>query len=350
MKKPNGGFVIGLVVRSFSRFFAFSVVAMAAQLNLPVVQGADPAGKVNLQGSSTVAPIASAAAELFMKENATVRVTVGISGTGGGFKKFLDEQPELRPDICNASRPIDTTELERAKKLGIEFVEIPIAMDGMAIVVHPTNSFCDHLTLAELKRIWEPGSTINNWKDIRPGFPNVPLKLYGAGTDSGTFDYFTQVVVGKEKSSRSDYTASENDNTLVQGVTGDAGSLGYFGYAYYEANKNKLKLLAVDSGDGKPVRPSPETIHSGSYHPLARPLFMYVSTASLGRREVEEFLNYVLSHAKGVVEHPRVGYVALAEEHYNAAKKRVKAKKTGTVFGQSGGTGLDELFKRYSAD
>ena len=213
---------------------------------------ADLTGTVKVDGSSTVAPITMAGAEMFQAANPKVRVTVGISGTGGGFKKFLDEKTELRTDINDASRFIKEAELSRAKELGVEFIEIPIAMDGLAVVAHPSNTFCNHLTVEELKKIWEPGSTIKNWKDVRAGFPDLPIKLYGPGTDSGTFDYFTEVVVGKEKASRSDYTASESDNVLVQGVSGDKGALGYFGHAYFEANKSKLKLLAIDNGDGKP--------------------------------------------------------------------------------------------------
>ena len=237
-------------------------------------------GNVKVDGSSTVAPIMVAAAELFQPENPRVRVTVGISGTGGGFKKFLDEREDLRTDISNASRPIKSSELDRAAKLGIEFIEIPIGIDGIAVMINPRNTFCKSLTVAELKKIWEPESAITNWNQIRSEFPDVPLKLYGPDTDSGTFDYFTKAIVGKERASRSDYTASASDNVLVQGIAGDKGALGYFGYSYYEANKNKLKLIGVDNGDGKAHTPSLEVIRSGVYKPLSRPMFIYINKKS----------------------------------------------------------------------
>ncbi len=313
-------------------------ICSVAAFGLTLSSGIDDAaraeltGTVKIDGSSTVAPISTAAAELFQQKHPNVRVTVGISGTGGGFKKLLDERTDLRTDISDASRPIKPKELEKAKELGIEFLEFPIAMDGLSIVVHPGNKFCDHLTVAELKKIWEPGSTINNWKQVRAGFPDLPLKLYGAGTDSGTFDYFTEAIVGKEKASRNDYTASENDNTLVQGVAGDPGSLGYFGFSYYENNKQKLKLLAIDNGDGKPVKPDVATIRNGSYKPLSRPLFLYVSKASFQRPEVKAFVDHVLQSAKSIVEHPRVAYVALTDDFYAVVNKRLADGKTGTVF------------------
>ena len=282
-------------------------------------------GAVKLDGSSTVAPIMMAAAEMFQAEQPKVRVTVGISGTGGGFKKFLSDRPELRTDINDASRTIKEIEKETAAKLGVKYLEIPIALDGIAVVVHPKNTACSALTVAELKRIWEPESQIKNWKDVRSGFPDLPLKLYGPGTDSGTFDYFTEAVVGKEKSCRSDFTASEDDNVLVQGVEGDPGSLGYFGYSYYEANKAKLKLLAIDGGDGKPVAPDIGKIRAGTYKPLSRTLYAYVNTESLRRPPVVAFLTFYLNNAPKIVEHPMVNYVALPAERYseglNALKK-----------------------------
>lgn len=308
---------------------------------------ADLAGTVKVDGSSTVAPITTAAAELFQQKNPKVRVTVGISGTGGGFKKFLDEKPDLRTDINDASRPIKEAELSRAKELGVEFIEIPIAMDGLAVVVHPSNTFCDHLTVAELKKIWEPNSTVKNWKDVRAGFPDLPIKLYGPGTDSGTFDYFTEVIVGKEKSSRSDYTASESDNVLVQGVSGDKGALGYFGMAYYEANHAKLKLLGVDNGDGKPVAPtSVEIVRGGTYKPLSRPLFLYINAESYKRPEVREYVEFILSQSKQIVEHPRVGYVSLNDDMIKVVTQRFKAGKTGSAMAVApkGTTDLKAIF------
>jgi len=282
-------------------------------------------GAVKIDGSSTVAPIMMAAAEMFQAEQPKVRVTVGISGTGGGFKKFLADRPNLRTDINDASRIIKQVEKETAAKLGVKYLEIPIALDGIAVVVHPKNTACAALTVAELKRIWEPDSQIKNWKDIRPGFPDLRLKLYGPGTDSGTFDYFTEAVVGKEKSCRGDFTASEDDNVLVQGVEGDPGSLGYFGFSYYEANKAKLKLLAIDGGDGKPVAPNIDGIRAGTYKPLSRTLYVYVNTESLRRPDVGAFLTFFLTSARKIVEHPMVNYVALPDERYaeglNALKK-----------------------------
>lgn len=292
-------------------------------------------GSVKLDGSSTVAPITTATAELFRKEQPQVKVTVGVSGTGGGFKKFLDAAPNLRTDISDASRPIKPTEASKAAELGLEFIELPIAFDGLAIVAHPGNTWCDHLTIEELKRIWEPNSKINNWKDVRPGFPDKPLKLYGPGTDSGTFDYFTEAVVGKEDASRSDFMASENDNVLVQGVSGDAGALGYFGYSYYESNKAKLKLLAIDNGDGKPVKPNHQTIHDGSYKPLSRPLFIYVNKQSAARPEVKAFVRFLFANAKKIVEHPKVNYVALGPELYGAILARFEGGVAGTVYADS---------------
>jgi phosphate transport system substrate-binding protein len=289
-------------------------------------------GTIRVDGSSTVYPITAAAAELFAEQQPKVHVTVGISGTGGGFKKFLEEKAELRTDIQDASRPITATELERAGKLGVEFIELPIGYDGIAVVVHPGNKFCAHLTLAELKKIWEPNSKINNWKDVRPGFPDLPLKLYGPGPDSGTFDYFTEVVVGKAKACRADFMPSEDDNVLVKGVEGDAGALGYFGYSYYEANKRRLNLLAIDNGDGRPVKPSFETVRRLTYRPLARPLFLYVNQAALARPEVKAFVGFYLTNAKKIVEHPRVNYIALSDKLYAAVRARLEKGTAGTIY------------------
>ncbi len=304
---------------------------------------------VKIDGSSTVAPIATAAAETFRSVEPDVRVTVATSGTGGGFKKFLDPQPDLRTDINDASRPIKKAEMETAAKLGVEFIELPIALDGLAIVVHRNNTFCDHLTVAELKRIWEPESKINNWKDVRTGFPDLAIKLYGAGTDSGTFDYFTETIMGKEKACRSDYTSSENDNTLVQGVAGDPGSLGFFGLSYYEANHDKLKVLGVaERDDQPPVKPSVATVRDGTYRPLSRPLFFYVNKSSSQRPEVQAFLKHFFARAKSIVEHPKVGYVALSDELYSLAQTRLARGVTGSKFGGAGAdrpTQLAELYR-----
>lgn len=296
-------------------------------------------GNVHADGSSTVAPITMAAAEMFRSQQPRVNVKVGISGTGGGFKKFLEAKPELRTDLNAASRPIRPEELELAARHGIEFIELPLALDGLAVVVNTANDFCTHLTVEELKRIWEPGSSIDNWKDVRPSFPDLPLKLYGPGPDSGTFDYFCEVVVGREKASRTDFMASESDNVLVQGVAGDRGGLGYFGYAYYETNQERLKLVAVDPGDGNPVLPTRESVESGAYTPLSRPLFLYVNRTAADRPEVAAFVTFLFDNARSVVEHPSVGYVSLPDELNRAAMKRFEDRVTGSVFAAQSAAG-----------
>jgi len=288
-------------------------------------------GRVKIDGSSTVAPITMAAAELFRAQQPRIQVTVGISGSGGGFKKFLEQRPDLRTDISDASRPIKASELSLAKKVGVKFVEMPIGYDGIAVVVNKANTFCKTLTVAELRRIWEPGSKVKTWKDVRPEFPDLPIKLYGPGTDSGTFDYFVETVVGKAGACRSDFTPSEDDNVLVMGVEGDPGALGYFGFSYYEANKKKLNLLAIDGGNGKPIQPSLPTIRDGSYAPLSRPLFVYVNVDASKRPEVIAFLRFLYSNAKSIVEHPKVNYVALSDDLYAAIWSRLEKGVTGSM-------------------
>lgn len=270
-------------------------------------------GAVRLDGSSTVFPISEAIAEEFLAASPGVRVTVGASGTGGGFSKFMAGET----DINDASRPVKAEEIELGKTKGIEYVELAVAYDGLSVVVNPANTFVDFLTIAELKKIWEPGSTVDSWNDVRPEWPDQPLHLYGAGTDSGTFDYFTEVVTGKTGAARPDYTASEDDNILVQGVAGDEGSLGFFGFAYYEASADKLKLVPIDGGTGPRV-PSIASINDGSYSPLSRPLFIYVSKASAARPEVRAFVDFYLQMAPTIAAD--VGYVALPTEMYEAGK------------------------------
>jgi phosphate transport system substrate-binding protein len=293
-------------------------------------------GDVLVDGSSTVFPISEAMAEEFMAANPGVRVTVGVSGTGGGFKKFCAGET----DISNASRPIKQEEIELCEQNGIEYVEIPIAFDGLSVVASPQNEFLECLTVEELKTIWEPEAqgVITNWNQVRPDFPDQPLSLYGAGTDSGTFDYFTAAIVGEESASRGDYTASEDDNVIVQGVASDPNSLGYFGFAYYVENQDRLKLIAVDGGEGC-VLPSEETISDGSYQPLSRPEFFYVKSTSLDNPAVEAFAQFQVDRANANLV-SETGYVPLPEEIEVLAEKRIDERITGTAFGGGSTVGL----------
>jgi phosphate transport system substrate-binding protein len=294
-------------------------------------------GLVKIDGSSTVFPVTEAVAEEFQKESGgKVKVTVGISGTGGGFKKFV--RGEI--DISDASRPILEAEIADAKKNGIEFIELPVAYDALTVMVNPKNDWVDYLSVEELKKAWEPAAQgkVNNWNQIRDGFPDAPLKLFGAGSDSGTFDYFTEAINGKAKSSRGDYTASEDDNVLVQGIENDKNALGYFGYAYYAENKDRLKAVPIKTKDGKPVAPSPETVLDGSYQPLSRPIFIYVNKKSLERPEVRQFVEFYLTQGEALVK--EVKYIPLPSEIYRAGLDRVKTGKTGTVFGGKAEVGV----------
>jgi phosphate transport system substrate-binding protein len=299
---------------------------------------------VKVDGSSTVYPITEAVAEDFqkLKKNA-IKVTVGISGTGGGFKKFCRGET----DVSNASRPILAKEMDACKETGIQYIELPIAYDALTVVVNPQNDWAKTLTVAELKKIWEPGAQgkLKSWNEVNPAFPDVPLKLYGPGADSGTFDYFTEAVVGKAKSSRGDYTASEDDNVLVQGVSRDKGGLGYFGFAYYLENQKKLKAVGIDGGKG-PVLPSPEAVENGTYAPLSRPIFIYVNAKSMDKPEIMEFVEYYLKNAPKLVK--EVKYVALPQKAYDIAADHFKHKKLGTVFGGKEEVGLkiEDLLKR----
>ncbi len=285
---------------------------------------------VKVDGSSTVGPISEAVAEEYSKvTKGAVKITVGISGTGGGMKKFV--RGEI--DVADASRPIKQSEIDAAKAAGIDFIEIPVAFDALTVVVNPANTWADKMTPAQLKKAWEEAAQgkVTNWNQIDASFPDQALKLYGPGTDSGTFEYFTEAINGKAKSSRGDYTASEDDNVLVQGVSGDKGGLGYFGLAYYLENKDKVKAVAVQNKEGKFVLPSVDATKDGSYNPLARPIFIYVSTKAMERKEVKDFVNFYLDNAPGIVKD--VGYVPLPDEAYKALKTRVASGKTGTVFG-----------------
>ncbi|HEM47395.1 MAG TPA: PstS family phosphate ABC transporter substrate-binding protein [Alphaproteobacteria bacterium] len=295
-----------------------TVAAMAGALVLAACggdgggggEGEGLAGRIQIDGSSTVYPVSQAMAEEFMLgEGRNVRVTASQSGTGGGFSRFCAGETQ----ISDASRPIKDSERERCEANGIEPVELEVAMDGITVVVNPQNDFAQCMTVEELRRIWEPGSEIQQWSDVRSEWPNQDIKLYGPGTDSGTFDYFTEAVMGEEDRSRQDYTASEDDNVLVQGVAGDPGALGYFGYAYYEQNTDQLKALAVDAGSGC-VAPSRETIASGEYAPLARPMFIYVAASALERPEVRSFVRFYMESAEELV--PQTGYVPLDASAY----------------------------------
>lgn len=301
---------------------------------------------IKIDGSSTVYPVTEAVAEEFQKESkGSVKVTVGISGTGGGFKKFVRGET----DISDASRPILAQEMLEASKNGIEYIELPVAFDALTVMVNPKNDWVDHLTVAELKKIWEPAAQgkITSWKQVRDTFPDRPLKLYGAGADSGTFDYFTEAIVGKAKASRGDFTASEDDNVLVQGIANDVNSLGFFGYAYYAENKDKLKAVAVvDPKTGQAVLPSEKTVLDSTYQPLSRPIFIYVNTKSLQRPEVRQFVEFYLKNGADLAR--EVKYVPLPADAYVKGLERVRAGQTGTAFGGEPEVGLhiDELFKR----
>ncbi|MDX1563887.1 MAG: PstS family phosphate ABC transporter substrate-binding protein [Phycisphaeraceae bacterium] len=299
-------------------------------------------GKISIDGSSTVFPITQAVAEDFGKVHSRVRVPVGVSGTGGGFKKFIAG----KTDISDASRPIKAKERAAAKEAGIEFIELPVAYDGLSIVVNTKNDWCDQLTIDELKKIFLEGSPVRTWADVREDFPAEPIKIYIPGTDSGTFDYFKEVVAGKTGSIRTDVTASEQDHVLVKGVAGAKGGIGFFGCAYYFENTDKLKALKIDGGKG-PVAPTAETIENGSYEPFSRPLFIYVSAKSADRPEVKAFVNYYLN--EGIELVTEVGYVKLPKSIYELARKNFKEKKTGTHFlddkGEKKSGSLTDLYK-----
>lgn len=273
-------------------------------------------GSVKIDGSSTVFPISEAMAEEFRKVNPDVQVTVGESGTGGGMKKFGPGEI----DIADASRKIKAEELKLLKDRNDDAIELAIAYDGLSVVVNKENTWAASMTKEELKKIWAPDSKVTKWSDVRPEWPNETIKLYGPGTASGTFEYFTEVIVGTAKSSRADYTASEDDNVLVKGVAGDKYALGYFGYVYYLNNKDKISLVAVDAGKGA-VAPSEQTIKDSTYA-LSRPLYIYVSKNSLARTEVKEFVKYYLNNAAKIV--PEVGYVALDAASYQNSLAKVQ--------------------------
>ena len=290
---------------------------LAAVLLLAACGEAGESRTIEIDGSSTVFPVSEAVAEEFGKMHPDVRVNVGVSGTGGGFKRFTTGET----DISDASRPIREGEATTAAENGIEYIQLKVGTDGLSVMVNPRNDFAACLTTAELKAIWEPGSTIDNWSQVRAGFPDRPLRLYGPDSDSGTFDYFTEEINGEAQASRSDYTASADDNVLVTGIGGDRNALGYFGYAYYAENADKLKLVAIDAGEGC-VTPTASTIEDGSYQPLSRPMFIYVSKNSLERAEMKAFVEFYLENARALVQ--EVGYVPLPAESYEVSLAKVK--------------------------
>lgn len=298
-----------------------------------------PTARVRIDGSSTVFPITEAVAEEFRNERSDIRVTVGVSGTGGGFKKFVLGET----DINDASRPIKPSEIAKCKAKSIGFIELPVAYDGLSVVVHPENDWLDYITVEELRAVWKPESAVKTWKDVRASWPDRPIKLFGAGTDSGTFDYFTEVIVGKARACRSDYTASEDDNVIVTGISGNKDALGFFGFAYYKENKDRLKIAPIKNGEAAPVAPSVESIEDGTYAPLSRPVFIYVSTSAAGRPEVKAFIDFYLDQAPALVG--QVGYVALPAALMGQVKARFAALKTGTMFGE-GSPSLTEALKR----
>jgi len=300
---------------------------------------------VKVDGSSTVYPITEAVAEEFQKSKKNaIKVTVGISGTGGGFKKFCRNEI----DISDASRPILQKEMADCKAAGIEYYELPVAFDALTVVINPKNAFIKQLTVAEMKKMWEPGAQgkVTRWNQVNAAWPDAPMKLFGPGADSGTFDYFTEAVVGKSKSSRGDFTASEDDNVLVQGVSRDANALGYFGFAYYVENKDKLKAVPIVNEKGQAVTPSLEAVEQGIYTPLARPIFIYVNAKSFAKPEVKEFVQYYMTH--GAKLSKEVKYVPLPASAYKTAWDHVLKNKKGTVFGGVAEVGvtIEELLRR----
>ena len=296
------------------RFLTLMVLAMTLLTLLfsatgALAEAAVFSGDIIIDGSSTVFPITEAVAEEFRMVNPDVNITIGISGTGGGFKKFVIGET----DINDASRPIKDSEAEAAKAAGIEYAEIMIAYDGLSVLVNHDNTWVDYLTVEELNAIWKPDSTVKTWKDVRPEWPDEVISLYGAGTDSGTFDYFTEEINGETGAIRTDFTPSEDDNVLVLGIAGDKNALGFFGFAYYVENTDKLKVVKIDGGNG-PIEPTFETIKDGSYAPLSRPLFLYVTKDALAKDHVRGFLTYYLTEGAALI--PEVGYVPLEDALY----------------------------------
>jgi len=342
--------MIHLWIRYAAAAVLATVVAACGGGNQASQEGGEaPAILITVDGSSTVFPIAEAVAEEFGKANPNLRTpTVGISGTGGGFQKFCRGET----DISNASRPIRPAEIEACQKAGIEYIEVPIAYDGLAIVVNPKNSWAATITVAELKTLWSPEAQgkVMRWNQVRTSWPNREIRLFGAGVDSGTYDYFTEATVGKEGASRGDFTSSEDDNVIVQGFGSDELALGFLPLAYVEANRERLKIVPVEDGKADngagPIVPSSETVRNGTYQPLSRPLFVYVSRKAADRPEVQQFVEMFFSRNDLVKE---VGYVELTPQIYELARKHFADRKVGTAFGEGGsqvGMTLEALLAR----
>lgn len=330
---------------SISKWATIATMGIAAGWTASAALAADKVVKID--GSSTVAPLAEAVAEEFQKANADIKATVGTSGTGGGFKKFVRGET----DISNASRPIKQSEIDDAKKNGIEFIEIPVCFDALTVVINKDNNWAETMTVADLKKIWEPEAAgkITKWNQIRPEWPDAKIELYGPGTDSGTFEYFTEAVNGKAKASRPDYTASEDDNILVKGVEGSKNAIGYFGYAYYVAHKDKLKAVKIDWDKDQvgAMEPSEENVIKGVYNPLSRPLFIYVNKKSAQTKpEVRKFVEFFLDNAGKMAK--EVKYVALPEAAYEMCKSRFAKMEAGTAFGGHSevGVAIEDLMKK----
>jgi len=321
------------------KFAGAAVAAMAISTSALAQQ----AFTIQIDGSSTVYPLSEAVAESFQQQTqGRVRVTVGESGTGGGFRKFCRGETH----ISNASRPISTSEMATCRAAGIQYVEIPVAFDALTVVVHPSNPLRS-ITTAQLRRIWEPDAQgrITNWRQVDPSFPDMALSLYGPGTASGTFDYFTEAVNGRSRASRSDYTPSEDDNVIVQGVASNQGAMGYFGLAYYEENRSRLRALSIDSGNG-PVEPSVANAENGTYAPLSRPMFIYINAAALRRPQVQQFAQYFVNNAARYAQ--QVDYVPLPASAYQTYLQRVQRRTQGTAFGgrQAIGVTIAEVIAR----
>jgi phosphate transport system substrate-binding protein len=352
-------------MRAHSRFIASPLIALAFACSsnpaAPPPSGEQPpaasdndeaprtaGANIAIDGSSTVYPITEAVAEEFQKGK-DVRVTIGVSGTGGGFKKFCKGEVA----IAGASRPIKPTEVELCKSASIDYIELPVAYDGLAVTVHPTNTFAATMTVAELKKIWEPEAQgkIKKWNQVRAEWPDKEIHLFGAGVDSGTYDYFTLAINGKEHASRGDFTSSEDDNMLVQGVANDPLALGFFGFAYYGSNATKLKAVAIDDGNATNgeggITPSLETVANGTYQPLSRPIFIYVSTAAAARPEIVAFIEYYLTKGASLVS--EAGYIPLPPKAYELALARFKGNKVGSMFAGEGskvGVTVEDLLAR----